>query len=59
MVKKDTYNFISLIVGIILIFIGLGGVSIAIPTKSPIIIVPIMSLIVGAILALMGGLRRW
>ena len=56
---KETVNLISLVVGVALIIIGLVGSAITIPTKSLIIIVPIVSLIIGAILALMGGLRRW
>lgn len=59
MAKKDTYNFISLIAGIILIFIGLAGVSLTISTRNLIIILPTIALIVGAFLALMGGLRKW
>lgn len=56
---KETVNLLSLIVGIFLIIIGLGGSAIAIPTKNPIILFPIISLIIGAVLALMGGLRKW
>ena len=56
---KETANLISLVIGVILIIAGLGGSAIIIPTKSQIIIVPIISLIIGSILALMGGLRKW
>jgi len=56
---KETINFISLIFGIFLIIMGLGGSAITIPTQQPIIILPIISLIVGAILAIMGGLEKW
>ncbi len=62
MAKKDSrenINLASLIIGIVFIVIGLAGSAITIPTKSPIIMAPIISLIVGAILALMGGLRKW
>jgi len=56
---KEIVNLTSLIVGIILIIIGLGGSAIIIPMKSPTVIAPIGSLIVGAILAIVGGLRKW
>lgn len=56
---KETVNLLSLIIGIALIIVGLGGVAILIPAKSSILIAPILSLIIGAILALMGGLRKW
>jgi len=56
---KENVNLVSLVAGIIFILIGLGGSAITIPSKSPIIIVPIISLIIGAFLALMGGLRKW
>ncbi len=56
---SETKNLISLIVGIFLILVGLGSFAITIPLKSPIIIAPVVSLIIGAILALMGGLRKW
>lgn len=56
---KETINLISLVIGVVLIIVGLGGSAITIQAKSPIIIVPIISLILGAILALMGGLRKW
>jgi len=56
---KETINLLSLIIGIVLIVVGLGGSAITIPTRNPILIVPILSLIIGAILALMGGLRKW
>lgn len=57
--KNETGNFISLIIGIILIIAGLGGTVITIPMKTPIILAPIASLVIGAFLALMGGLREW
>ena len=57
--SKESVNLASLVVGIILIILGLAGSAITIPTKNPIIIAPIISLILGAILALMGGLRKW
>ena len=57
--NKETANLISLVIGVILIIIGLAGSAITIPTKTTIIIAPILSLIIGAILALMGGLRKW
>ena len=44
---KETANLISLVIGVILIIAGLGGSAIIIPTKSQIIIVPIISLIIG------------
>jgi len=56
---KENVNLVSLAAGIIFILIGLGGSAITIPSKSPIIIAPIISLIIGAFLALMGGLRKW
>jgi len=57
--KHETGNFISLVVGIILIIAGLGGTAITISMKDPIIFAPIALLIIGAFLALMGGLREW
>lgn len=56
--KRDK-NLLSLVIGIILIIIGLSGSAITLPTRSQIVIVPIISLIVGAILAILGGLERW
>ena len=56
---KETVNLLSLIFGIILIIVGLGGSAILIPARSPLILAPILSLIIGSILALMGGLRKW
>jgi len=56
---KEKVNLASLVAGIILILIGLGGSAITIPTKSLIIIAPITSLVIGAFLALIGGLRKW
>ena len=56
---KEYVNFMSLIIGIILILVGLGGSAITIPTKSLVIIAPLISLILGAVLAVMGGLRKW
>jgi hypothetical protein len=57
--KHETGNFISLIIGIILIIAGLGGTAITIPLKNSLVIAPIASLVIGAFLALMGGLRKW
>jgi len=57
--KHETINFISLVIGIILILIGLLSSAIIIPTKDPIVIAPIALLVIGAILALLGGLRIW
>lgn len=57
--SKENINLLSLIVGIIFIIIGLGSSAIIIPTEKPIIIAPILFLIIGAILALSGGLRKW
>lgn len=59
--KHEVANLISLIIGIILILSGLGGVAIAIAisSKSLIIILSSISLLIGAILALVGGLRGW
>jgi len=57
--NKETFNLISLVVGIILIILGLAGSAITIPTKNPILIAPLVLLVIGAILALMGGLRKW
>ena len=56
---RENINLVSLIAGIILILIGLAGSAITIPTKNPIIIAPIILLLIGAILSLMGGLRKW
>ena len=56
---KENINLLSLIIGIFLIIIGLGGSAIIIPAKNSLIIAPILSLTIGAILALMGGLRKW
>ncbi len=56
---RETLNLVSLILGIILIIIGLAGSAITISTKDPIIIAPLLSLLLGAFLAIMGGLRRW
>lgn len=56
---KENLNLISLVVGIFLIIVGLGGSAITIPTGNPVIIAPIASLIIGAFLALTGGLRKW
>jgi len=56
---KENINLASLIIGIIFILIGLAGSAITIPTKNSIIIAPIILLVVGALLSLMGGLRRW
>jgi uncharacterized membrane-anchored protein len=56
---KESINLASLVVGIILIILGLAGSAITIPTRTPIIIAPIILLIIGSILALMGGLRKW
>ena len=53
-------NLISIIIGYALILIGLTGVSIILPLKNNLmIIIPGLSLIIGAILALMGGLGKW
>lgn len=57
--NKEKLNFLSLIIGIILIIVGLFSFAITLPNKTLIIIAPISSLIIGAILALMGGLRKW
>ncbi len=57
--KKDTRNLISIIIGIFFILAGLGGVAITIPTTEPIIIIPALSLVIGAILSLLGGFRKW
>ena len=60
MVKhKIDRNLISIIIGTVLILIGLAGVSITLPLKDNLIIIPGLSLILGAILALMGGLGKW
>ncbi len=56
---KENINFLSLVMGIIFIIVGLIGSSITIPTKELVIIVPVSFLIIGAVLALMGGLRKW
>jgi len=56
---KETLNLLSLIMGIIFIIIGLIGSAIIIPTKNQMIIAPLLSLVIGAFLALMGGLRKW
>lgn len=56
---KEKINLVSLIIGIIFIIVGLAGSAITIPTKDPILIAPIISLLLGAVLALMGGLRKW
>ncbi|MBS3092582.1 hypothetical protein J4466_04145 [Candidatus Pacearchaeota archaeon] len=56
---KETANLLSLICGIILIIVGLGGSAILIPARSSLILAPMFSLIIGSILALMGGLRKW
>lgn len=57
--KKESKNLISLITGIFLILIGLSGTVLTISTKSPIIVAPAGLLIIGIILALLGGLRKW
>jgi len=59
MSKKESINLASLIVGIFLIIIGLISSAVTLPTKSSMIIFPVVSLLVGAFLALMGGLRKW
>ena len=51
---KENINLASLIIGIIFILIGLAGSAITIPTKNSIIIAPIILLVVGALLSLMG-----
>ena len=56
---KENINLLSLIFGIILIIVGLGGSAILIPARSSLIFVPVLSLVIGSILALMGGLRKW
>ena len=57
--SREKVNLVSLVVGIVLIVFGLAGSAITIPTGNAIIIAPIVSLILGAILALLGGLRKW
>lgn len=56
--ERKEKNFVSLIIGIILIIVGLGGIAI-IPYENPIIVAPLLSLIAGEILALIGGLKKW
>ena len=56
---KFDKNLISIIIGSVFILIGLAGVSITLPLKNNLIIIPAFSLIIGAILALMGGLGKW
>ncbi len=56
---KFDKNLISIIIGSVFILIGLAGVSITLPLKNNLIIIPAFSLIFGAILALMGGLGKW
>ncbi len=57
--KREKLNLSSLVIGIILIITGLTGSAIIIPTKQSISVAPIILLIIGAFLALMGGLRKW
>ncbi|MBI2632319.1 hypothetical protein HYW75_04920 [Candidatus Pacearchaeota archaeon] len=57
--RKDSRNLLSLLAGIFLVFIGLTGTIITIPSSKPIIILPVLSLVIGAILAILGGLRKW
>lgn len=57
--KKEAKNFTSLIIGIILVIIGMSGTIITLPTQSKIIILPILSIIIGAVLAITGGLGKW
>ena len=57
--SREGINLASLVIGIFLIIVGLAGSAITIPTRNPIIIAPIALLVIGAILALMGGLRKW
>jgi len=57
--NKRNKNLTSLIFGIILIFAGLTGSAITIPSQKIIIIIPLLSLIIGAILSIMGGLEKW
>ncbi len=59
---KESVNLFSLIAGIILILIGLVGLAITLPLDD-ISLIPILIsvglLVLGATLALMGGLRKW
>lgn len=57
--KKEKKNFTALIIGIILVIIGMSGTIITLPTQSKIIIVPVLSIIIGAVLAITGGLGKW
>ena len=57
--KKETKNFTALIIGIILVIIGMSGTIITLPTQSKIIILPVLSIIIGAVLAITGGLGKW
>ena len=57
--NKEKKNLTSLIIGIILTLIGLSGVVITIPGPSSITIAPAILLILGIILALLGGLGKW
>ena len=55
--EKEQLNLYSLIIGIFFIVIGLVSFAMTISIKK-IIFIPIIVLIIGAFLALMGGLRK-
>jgi len=59
--KRIDKNLISIIIGSTLILIGLAWASIIINSENiaSIIAAPGILLIIGTILAFMGGLRRW
>jgi len=57
--EKERRNFISLIIGIVLILVGLSWTVIGLNNLNLIIIVPVLLLVVGSILAFLGGLRKW
>lgn len=56
---KETINLLSLIIGILMIIIGLVGFAITFSAGNYFIIIFVLFLVLGAILALMGGLRKW
>lgn len=56
---KENRNLTSLILGILLILTGLTGTALFISKDKSLIIYPIITLVIGAILALLGGLRKW
>ena len=57
--RSRTKNLYSLISGKIFILVGLRGTIITSQASKPIIIIPIVSLVIGAILAILGGLEKW